>query len=129
MLVASRGGGRDHLRTARPLGRTRMHPARFVRKWSRDLNTNAFSPLPLQVVSNEEYLPLPPTPEQQRVAALLHETAQINARRLAVRRREFLAGSAGMASAFLALNTVFGRFFEVDPVEAVESAAADERKP
>ena len=106
-----------------------MHPARFIRKWSRDLETNAFSPLPLQVVSNEEYLPLPPTPEQQRVAALLHEAARINSRRLAVSRRAFLAGSAGMASAFLALNTVFGRFFEVDPVEAVESAAADERKP
>src|SRR5262249_20607356 len=101
----------------------------FIRKWSSDLDTNGFSPLPLQIVSNEEYLPLPPTPEQQRVAAVLHDTARTNARRLAVDRRAFLASSAGMASAFLALNTVFGRFFDVDPVEAVESAAADERKP
>ena len=34
-----------------------------------------------------------------------------------------------MAAAFLALNAVFGRHFEVDPVEALENAAADARKP
>jgi len=106
-----------------------MRAQRWVRKWSRDVEADGFSPLPTQVVSNEEYLPLPQTPEQQRVAALLRETARRNARRLGVSRRDFLASSAGMASAFLALNTVFGRFFEVDPVEALESAAADERKP
>ena len=33
------------------------------------------------------------------------------------------------SSAFLALSPVFGRFFEVDAVEALESAAADARKP
>src|SRR5712692_2120208 len=109
--------------------RTSMRAQRSVRKCSRDVEADGFSPLPTQVVSNEEYLPLPQTPEQQRVAALLQETARRNARRLGVTRRGFLASSAGMASAFLALNTVFGRFFEVDPVEALESAAADARKP
>ncbi|HXJ83144.1 MAG TPA: amidohydrolase family protein [Candidatus Methylomirabilis sp.] len=104
-----------------------MGTSRFIRKWHRDLETNGFSPLPTQVVSNEEYLPLAPTPEQQRVATLIHDTARRNARRLGVSRRAFLASSAGMASAFLALNAVFGRFFAVDPVEAIESAAADER--
>src|SRR5262249_26967334 len=44
-------------------------------------------------------------------------------------RRTFLESSAGMAAAFLAFNAVFGRVFEVDPVEALESGAADERKP
>jgi len=34
-----------------------------------------------------------------------------------------------MASAFVALNTVFGWFFDVDPVEALEPAAADARRP
>ena len=82
-----------------------------------------------EVVSNEEYIPLSQTREQERVAALLQETARTNARRLGVSRRDFLSSSAGMAAAFVALNTVFGRFFEVDPVEAVESAAADARKP
>jgi predicted TIM-barrel fold metal-dependent hydrolase len=106
-----------------------MSTPRWIRKWSKDVEINGFSPLPTQVISNEEYLPLPPTLEQRRVAALVHDTARRNARRLGLHRRDFLASSAGLASAFLALNTVFGRFFEVDPVEAVESAAADERKP
>src|SRR5262249_17667418 len=101
--------------------------ARFIRRWSKEAGTSGFSPIPTQVVSNEEYLPLAQTPEQVRVAALLDETARTTSRRLGVSRREFLSSSAGMASAFLALNTVFGRFFEVDPVEAVEAAAADER--
>src|SRR3989449_8865842 len=106
-----------------------MRAPHWVRKWSRDVETGGFSPLPTQVVSNEEYVPLPQTREQARVAALLAETTRTSARRLGVARREFLASGAGMASAFLALNTVFGRFFEVDPVEALESAVADARIP
>ena len=106
-----------------------MRERRWVRKWRLDAETDGLSPLPTRVVSNEEYVPLSQTPEQARVAALLQETARTNARRLGVSRRDFLSSSAGMAAAFLALNTVFGRFFEVDPVEAVESAAADARKP
>ncbi len=106
-----------------------MRAPRWIRKWNRDVETDAFSPLPTQVISNEEYVPLPQTREQQRVATLIEETARTRARRLAVGRRDFLASSAGMASAFLALNTIFGRFFEIDAVEGLESAAADERKP
>jgi uncharacterized protein len=106
-----------------------MGGSRWVRKWSRDAETDGFSPLPTQVISNEEYLPLPKTPEQARVAALLRETARTNAHWLGMSRRNFLASSAGMAAAFLALNAAFGHFFEVDPVEALEPAAADERKP
>jgi predicted TIM-barrel fold metal-dependent hydrolase len=106
-----------------------MRERRWVRKWRLDAETDGLSPLPTQVVSNEEYIPLSQTGEQERVAALLQETARTTARRLGVSRRDFLSSSAGMAAAFLALNTVFGPFFDVDPVEAVESAAADARKP
>jgi len=102
---------------------------RWTRKWAHDVEADGFSPLPTQVVSNEEYLPLEQTAEQQHVAALIAETARRSARRLGISRRQFMSSSAGMASAFLALNTVFGQFFEVGPVEALESAAADERKP
>ena len=81
-----------------------MSSTRWTRKWAHDVETDGFSPIPTQVVSNEEYLPLDQTPEQQRVAALLAETARRNARRLGVSRREFVSSSAGMASAFIALN-------------------------
>ncbi|MGH7302814.1 MAG: amidohydrolase family protein, partial [Candidatus Rokuibacteriota bacterium] len=44
-------------------------------------------------------------------------------------RRQFLGSGAGLAAAFVAMNTVFGRFFDVDPVEAFEPAALAERSP
>ena len=106
-----------------------MSTRRWLRKWSQDLASNGFSPIPTQVVSNEEYVPLPRTSEQRRLSWVIEETARRHARRLGTGRRDFLASSAGMAAAFLALNMVFGRFFEVDPVEALEPAAADARKP
>ncbi len=106
-----------------------MREQRWMRKWNRDAATDGFSPLPTRVVANEEYLPLPQTPQQAEVGALLSGIAVDHARRLGTSRRDFLASSSGMAAAFLAMNTVFGRFFEVEPVEALEPAAADGRKP
>ena len=106
-----------------------MQTPRWVPKWSHDAATDGYAPVPTQVVSNEEYAPLPPTADQRRVAAILHESAGRNARRLGMRRRDFLASSAGMATAFLAFNAVFGRVFDVDPVEALEPAATEARAP
>jgi len=106
-----------------------MDRRRWVKKSRWDAEIDDFSPIPTRVVSNEEYVPVAQTREQARVATLLRETATRNARRLGVSRREFLGSSAGMAAAFLAFNAVFGRVFDVDPVEAMECAAADARKP
>jgi hypothetical protein len=98
-------------------------------KWQHDIATDGWSPIPTQIVSNEEYLPLPPTPEQRQVAHRLRETSRLHAATLGVSRREFLATPCGMAAAFLAMNAVFGRFFDVDPVEAWETAAVSARQP
>ena len=106
-----------------------MSTRRWVRKPTWDAATDSLSPIPTRVISNEEYVPIPQTPEQARVAAILRETATRHARRLGQTRREFLGSSAGMAAAFLAFNAVFGRVFDVDPVEALESGAADAKKP
>src|SRR5262245_350573 len=106
-----------------------MTTRRWTRKWSWDAATDDCSPVPTRVVSNEEYVPVSQTPEQVRVAALLRQASVSNARRLGVSRREFLGSSAGMAAAFLAFNAVFGRVFDVEPVEALETAAADARTP
>jgi hypothetical protein len=102
-------------------------PRPWIRKWRQDARTDAWSPIPTQVVSNEEYAPLPPTAEQRHVAHLLHDMARRNARALGVSRRDFLASGPGLAAALLAMNRVFGGFFDVDPVEALESAAFAER--
>jgi hypothetical protein len=75
------------------------------------------SPIPTQMVSNGEYMPLPQTEQQQRVEARLKELADHASKKLGMSRRQFLASSGGMAAAFIAMNDVFGRFFNVHPSE------------
>jgi uncharacterized protein len=71
-------------------------------------------PLPTQIVSNEEFAPSAQTEEQRRVEHRLMEIASDSAKRLGISRRKFLASTGGMAAAFLAMNSVFGKFFDVD---------------
>ena len=81
------------------------------------------SPVPTQMVSNGEYMPVPQTEQQKRVEARIQELADSASKKLGISRRKFLASTGGMAAAFLAMNEVFGRFFNVSPVEMFESEA------
>jgi predicted TIM-barrel fold metal-dependent hydrolase len=81
------------------------------------------TPLPTRLVSNEEFPPLPQTPEQRRVEALILGEAGRLAPRLGLSRRDFLRTSGGMATSLLAMNAVFGRFWDVQPVEAADQGA------
>src|SRR3989441_1644381 len=81
------------------------------------------SPVPTQMVSNGEYMPYPQTNQQKRVEARIAELADSASKKLGISRRKFLAGTGGMAAAFLAMNEVFGRFFNVSPIEMFESEA------
>src|SRR2546421_3020158 len=85
------------------------------------------SPVPTQIVSNGEYNPLPQTREQRRVQARVKELAGDLAPRHGLNRRQFLASSAGMAAAFLAMNDVFGPVFDVSRAEASTPGVADAR--
>lgn len=85
------------------------------------------SPVPTQIVSNGEYNPLPQTDKQSQVEELIKEFGDAQAKRLNMSRRSFLATSAGMASAFLAMNKVFGPHFAVSAAEAATPEMADER--
>ena len=85
------------------------------------------SPIPTQIVSNGEFNPLPQTRDQQRVEVRITEMADELGRRLGMSRRQFLASSAGMAAAFLAMNEVFGRIFDVSRAEAASPGVADQR--
>src|SRR2546421_11574611 len=84
-------------------------------------------PVPTQVVSNGEYTPLPQTREQQRVEARIKELADDLGPRHGLSRRSFLASSAGMAAAFLAMNDVFGPVFDVSRAEAQQPGVAAQR--
>src|SRR5213593_998547 len=84
-------------------------------------------PLPTRLVSNEEFPPLPQTPAQKQVEERILAAAARLAPKLGWSRREFLRTSGGMATSLLAMNAVFGRFFDVLPVEAADSAAFQAR--
>ncbi len=81
------------------------------------------SPIPTRMISNGEYLPIPQTVQQQRVETRIKELAESASKKLGVDRRAFLASTGGMAAALLAMNEVFGRFFNVDPIEMFEPVA------
>ena len=102
---------------------------RWLRKCELDNDAGNVFPLPTQVVSNEEFYPLPQTVEQQQVESRLVELADRSAKQLGVTRRDFLLSTGGMAAAFVALNSVFGNYFTVDASELFEPAAYAEKWP
>ena len=59
---------------------------------------------------------------------LIDRTSERLSRKLGINRREFLKTTSEMALAFLAMNQVFGRFFDVLDAEAAEPQAVQERK-
>ena len=75
-------------------------------------------PIPTQIVSSDEYAPIPQTPAQSSVEARLKSLADELACRQGLTRRQFLRTSAGMAAAFVAMNDVYGPLFEVARAEA-----------
>jgi len=84
-------------------------------------------PIPTQVVSNGEFNPPPQTREQREVEARVRALADQLGPRHGLSRRRFLASSAGMAAAFLAMSEVFGPLFDVSRAEAQVPGAADAR--
>jgi predicted TIM-barrel fold metal-dependent hydrolase len=85
-------------------------------------------PIPTRLVSNEEFPPLPQTAAQREVEARILAEAGRLAPRLGLSRRDFLRTSGGMVTSFLAMNAVFGRFFNVSEAEAADQAATREFK-
>lgn len=84
------------------------------------------SPIPTQMISNGEYMPAPQTDKQRQVEERIKSMADAAGKKLGMDRRRFLASAGGTAAALVAMNEVFGRFFNVDPVEILDSAAAAE---
>jgi predicted TIM-barrel fold metal-dependent hydrolase len=116
------------VKRSRPAG-VRRAIGRWIRKFDYDEDRNLNLPIPTQVVSNEEYAPLPQTEQQKRVQHNLIELADQNAKLLGMTRRQFLATSGGMAAAFVAMNSVFGKFFDVEASEMLEPSATIEKWP
>ena len=81
--------------------------------------TSSFpSPVPTQIVSSDEYLPVPQSAKQREVEARLKDLSDRLAHRQGLSRRRFFQTAAGMAASFVAMNQVFGRLFEASIAEA-----------
>jgi hypothetical protein len=85
------------------------------------------SPVPTQIVSSDEYLPVPQTEQQREVEARLKELSDRLARRQGLSRRRFFQTAAGMAASFVAMNQVFGHIFDASIAEAATPDMAADR--
>lgn len=101
----------------------------WIPKWKRDRDKGIDSPMPTQVVSNEEFIPRPQSSQQKQVEALIGTMAEEKSRKLGMERRAFMASSMGLATCFLANNMVFGKHWDVDEIETVDPSATEEKWP
>lgn len=101
----------------------------WVRKVTRDRRKGVDSPFPTQVVSNEEFIPRRQTSRQQQVEHLIGEMSEARARKLGMDRRDFMRSSMGLATCFLAANTVYGQAFAVEEAETWEAAPGGKKHP
>ncbi len=101
----------------------------WIPKWQRDRAKGVDSPVPTQVVSTEEFIPRPQKEQQKQVEKLTCAMAEERAKKLGMERRAFMASSMGLATAFLASNNVYGRYWDVEEVETYEADATEEKWP
>ncbi len=85
------------------------------------------SPIPVQSVSSDEFMPAPQTARQREFEVRVKDIGSRMAKRHGISRRRFFQTAAGMASAFLAMNDTYGPYFGVSSAEAASPEKADER--
>ena len=85
------------------------------------------SPIPVQCVSSDEFMPAPQTPKQKEYEFRVKEIGSRLAKHLGQSRRKFFKSSSGMAAAFLAMNQTYGPIFGVSEAEAATPEMANER--
>ena len=101
-----------------PKERRRLSPA----------ETHSFpGPIPTQIVSTDEFMPVPQTRRQREVEARLKAYGSDLAKRQGMTRRRFFQTAAGMAAAFVAMNEVYGALYDVSRAEAQTPEMAKER--
>lgn len=101
----------------------------WVRQCDLDVNVEGRAPIPLRIASNEEFVPPPQSEEQKQVQLRLWALAERAATRLGMSRRDFLRTGCGMAAALLAMNQVYGPYYEVQADELEDQAKVRERWP
>jgi len=70
----------------------------WIPKGLRDLKKGVDSPMPTQVVSNEEFIPRRQSEPQKHVEHLIGQMGDERAKKLGLSRRTFMASSMGLAT-------------------------------
>jgi len=85
------------------------------------------SPIPVQSVSSDEFMPAPQTERQREFEARVKAIGTELAEHQGMSRRAFFKTSAGMAAAFVAMNETFGPLYMVSRAEAATPEMANAR--
>ena len=85
------------------------------------------SPIPVQSVSSDEFMPVPQTPRQREFEKRVKAIGAEMARHHGMSRRAFFKTAAGMAAAFVAMNDTFGPLYAVSRAEAQTPDMANAR--
>jgi predicted TIM-barrel fold metal-dependent hydrolase len=101
----------------------------WIRKFQRDRKKGVDSPMPTQVLSNEEFIPRPQSQKQKEVEFLIGQMAEEKSKKLGMDRRTFMASAMGLATCFVASNKVWGKVWEVDEAETMDQTAYREKLP
>ncbi len=102
----------------------------WIPKWERDQKLGVDSPMPTQIVSNEEFIPRPQNADQRKVETLIGELADKHSKRLNMDRRAFLRTGMGLAAAFYAQNVIYGKdYWDVDAQELEDADMVEEKWP
>ena len=94
----------------------------------RDRGDGLHFPVPVGRVSNGEFPAQDPDAGQRLLGKRLLELADLYASRLRMDRREFLRTSCGLATAFLAINSIHGPLFAVSAAEAADPETASKSR-
>jgi hypothetical protein len=85
------------------------------------------SPIPVQSVSSDEFMPAPQTERQREFEARVKAIGSELSEHQGMSRRAFFKTSAGMAAAFVAMNETFGPLYMVSRAEAATPEMANAR--
>src|ERR687895_2981813 len=89
------------------------------------------SPIPVQFVSSDEYMPSPQSAKQKEFEARIKEVGSQLAKKHGMSRRRFFKTAGGMAAAFVAMNEVYAKnsqpFYEVQKGETTNLDVAQAR--
>src|SRR5687767_34297 len=67
------------------------------------------SPIPVQFVSSDEFMPSPQSPQQKEFEARIKDLGARLAKKHGMSRRKFFKTAGGMAAAFAAMNEVYAK--------------------